>query len=75
MYGEADLSQRVNGCNFEVEAGIFADDLTKFREERVNPGDSIDSSKIADSVNSHSSNCWDPIFEIVEEKRFKVFSK
>ncbi len=53
-----------------MEAGILANNFTKFGDKGVDPVDSIDFGKITDPFNGHASNRWDSIFKIVQEERF-----
>lgn len=75
MHRQADFSERVDSCNFEVEARIFSDYITKFRNETRYPIYSIDSSIISYSLDSNFSNCPNSIFEEIKNERLQVFWK
>ena len=73
MYRQADFSERVDSCNFEVEARIFSDNIIKFRNETRYPIYSIDSSVISYSLDSYFSNCPNSIFEEIKNERLQMF--
>ena len=56
-----------------MEARVFGDDVAELWHEAGDPVYSIYFGVFTYSLDSHFSDCWNSIFEEIENQRFQVF--
>ena len=66
---DANFPQRVDGCNFEVEAGIFGQHVAQLAHKPRNPSCSVYFGILCYSLNGHLSDSPDSVFQKVQNQR------
>lgn len=73
--GQADLLEGVDGCDFEVEAGILCDHLAQTGDEGVYPVHSVGLGQVGDALDGCCSDGGDAVLEVVEDERLEELDK
>lgn len=75
MYRHTDFSQRVDGCDFEVEARVFGNNVTKLRHKSRYPIHSIYFGIIGNPLDRNFSNGPNSILQKIENERLQILGE